>query len=80
MHFKTLVEAYEKCSDPKTREGMKEVLVKCKVFRMKGREMVKEVDVDRLSLMVDCQQGGAGGHGGHHLANPHSGKSVVAPK
>lgn len=38
-HFKTLVEAFEKVDDQKVKESMREVLVKCKVFRIKDRKV-----------------------------------------
>lgn len=42
VHFKTLVEAYDKCTDDKGKQSLREVLIKCKVFRVKQQKHRQE--------------------------------------
>lgn len=53
VHFKTLVEVFEKCTDEKSKESMKDVLVKCRVFRVKDRKVADEIEVDKLAMEVE---------------------------
>jgi hypothetical protein len=62
-HFKTLVEAFEKVDDQKVKESMREVLVKCKVFRIKDRKVEKMVEVDKLAMEIDNSNTGIGKNG-----------------
>ena len=41
VHFKTLVEAFEKCTDQRSKDSMKEVLVKCRVFKVKDKKVAQ---------------------------------------
>ena len=67
VHFKTLVEAFEKCKDENSRESMRDVLVKCRVFKMKDKVVKQEVEVDKL--VMEVEEGNSNNSGKMNIGN-----------
>ncbi len=50
MHFKTLIQSFEQTTDRKTKQNMREVLIKCGIFRHKDKRALPDIEIDKLSF------------------------------